>query len=68
MMSTDKEVKSICNINFEGAKYTLQKVINKNNDVMYTIVEANDPNNELYSCYPLDLGNMLQNLINCVEG
>ena len=63
-----EEVKNICNINFEGAKYTLQKVINKNNDVMYTIVEANDPNNELYSCYPLDLGNMLQNLINCVEG
>lgn len=67
MNSQDKEYKNICSINFKKTGFILQKVINKKDDEMYVIIDSNKPDDELYSCYPLDLGNMIQNLINCME-
>jgi hypothetical protein len=63
MNNKDKEFKNICSINFKETGYVLQKVRNKVGDDMYVIIDSNNPTSELYSCYELDLGNMLQNLI-----
>lgn len=63
MNDKDKEFKNICSINFKETGYVLQKVRNKAGDDMYVIIDSNNPTSELYSCYELDLGNMLQNII-----
>lgn len=68
MKETDKQYQNVCSINFSSKNgYILQKVINKTNQKMYVLIDSNNPKDEIYSCYELDLGNMLEYLIKTVE-
>ena len=63
MNTLDREWEEICSINFKDEGYILQKVMNKAGVETYTIVESNNPEDELYSCPLSDLGGMLEHLI-----
>lgn len=64
MRNSDKEMQEICSINFKEKGFILQKVINKGGEEMFIIVDSNNKEDEVMSCYSLDLGDMLQYLIN----
>ena len=62
-VAIDKYAKTLCTISNETGSYQVQRVVNKGGDIMYVAVESNHPEDEVFSCYEADLGNMLTHIV-----